>query len=146
MNGECLPSTMPLNAKQAGASYEAQFTADALKRGLNVLQPFGDYLPYDLIVENKRAETFRVQVKGTTHKQKGKNNAYRTTAASGNHRIGKNKITPDKADVLALYVAPVNVWYHIPVEKGAAATVTVRPVTESSGQYEVWKNAWNTYF
>ena len=87
---------MPLNAKQAGASYEAQFTADALKRGLNVLQPFGDYLPYDLIVENKRAETFRVQVKGTTHKQKGKNHAYRTTAASGNHRIGKNKITPDK--------------------------------------------------
>ena len=117
-----------------------------MKRGLNVLHPYGDYLPYDMIVENKRNETFRVQIKGTAYKQKGKNNVYRVTAASGNQRTGKNKITKEKADVLAVYVAPVDVWYHIPVEKVAAATVSVRPVTESRGQYEVWKNAWNTYF
>jgi len=134
------------NAKQAGAAHEAQFAADALHRGLNVLQPFGDYLPYDLIVENKKHKTFRVQVKGTAHRQKGKIETFRITASYGSTRLGKNKIGREQADVLAVYVAPATTWYHIPIDKLASATVNMRPTKESAGQYEVWKNAWNVYF
>lgn len=137
---------MPYNAKQAGASYEALFAAEALRRGLNVLQPFGDYLAYDLIVENKRNKITRVQVKGTTHKQTGRNSTYKISASSGNCKSGKTKITEDKADVIAIYVAPVDIWYHVPTKHVKAATMTMRPVSDSKAQYEIWRDAWNTYF
>jgi len=137
---------MAHNSKQLGAAWEARFTADALKRGLNVLQPIGDYLPYDLMVENKRDDTYRVQVKGTSYRQTGKKDIYRISAVSGNSKIGKRAITKEQVDVLAIFVVPLTTWYHIPIEKITASAVYVRPVEGSSAQYEVWKEAWNTYF
>ena len=134
------------NAKRKGAAGEAQFAADALSRGLNVLQPYGDFLSYDLIVENSEGKVFRVQVKTTAHKQKGKTNTYRVTAARGNKRIGKNKLTSRDTDILAVYVVPVKTWYHIPVENVTCAAVHMRPTEKSSAQYEVWKEAWNVYY
>ena len=112
------------NSKRKGAAGEAQFAATALSRGLNVLQPYGDFLSYDLIVENSEGKLFRVQVKTTAHKQKGKINTYRITAAKGNMRLGKNKLTV--ADV-------------------TCAAVHMRPTEKSSAQYEIWKEAWNVY-
>ena len=136
----------PTNGKRAGASYEAVFIAEAMKRGLNVLEPRGDFLPYDVLVENRHGGLIRVQIKGTTYKQKGKIETYRVTASKGKTRTGKYMITKDDADVLAVYVAPVDSWFHIPVEYLMSAAVHLRPtIEESKGQYQVWLNAWNVY-
>lgn len=138
-----------MKGKRAGAAYEAQFTADALSRGLNVLQPFGDFLPYDLLVENQHGRLTRVQVKGTTYKQRGKINTYRISAGKEGVKTKKRrvkvKLTTADADVLAVYTAPDKIWYHIPLEYLSSISVHLRPTEKSSAQYEVWKEAWNVY-
>jgi len=131
--------------KREGASYEALFTSEALSRGLNVLQPFGDFLPYDLLVENQHGQLIRVQVKGTTYKQKGKKNTYHMTVGKSAGYKSKVKLSKEDADVLAAYAAPDKTWYHIPLEHLKSITVHLRPTEKSSAQYEVWKEAWNVY-
>lgn len=130
-----------------GAAYEARFVSAALKRGLDVSRPSGDYLPYDLLVESMAGGAWRrVQVKGTTHEQKGKSKTYRITAATGNSRVGKNKITLAHCDVLSVYVDPLDLWYHVPIQFVRAATVNVRPVKGSKAQYERWRDAWDVFY
>jgi len=132
--------------KRAGATYEAVFIAEAMRRDLNVLEPRGDFLPYDVLVENKHGGLIRVQIKGTTYKQKRKIDTYRITASKGKTRTGKHMITKADADVLAVYVAPADSWFHIPVEYLTGAAVHLRPtIKESKGQYQVWLDAWNVY-
>tara|TARA_R110000824_G_scaffold42464_1_gene125026 strand:- start:131 stop:529 length:399 start_codon:yes stop_codon:yes gene_type:complete len=122
------------------------FIAEAMKRGLHVLEPRGDFLPYDVLVENRHGGLIRVQIKGTTYKQKGKIETYRVTASKGKTRTGKHVITKADADVLAVYVAPEDSWFHIPVEHLSGASVHLRPtIKESKGQYQVWLSAWNVY-
>jgi|10_taG_2_1085330.scaffolds.fasta_scaffold22453_2 hypothetical protein len=132
-------------SKKQGASFEARFTADAIARGFDVLEPAGDYLGYDRIAVNDRGETFRVQVKGTSYKQKGKQ-SYKILAATGRGGLQKNILTVDDADILALYVEPVETWYMIPIEKLTSKSVLVSPSDEKSvGRYETWREAWNVF-
>lgn len=44
--------------KQKGEATEAIIIAELLKRGLHVLRPFGDNLPFDLVVYNKEKNLF----------------------------------------------------------------------------------------
>ena len=141
-----LPLTMARSSRQLGSAWEAQFTADALKRGLHVLHPFGDYLPYDLVVQNPKKKNIRVQVKGTQSQMKGKPNTYRITASCGNSTMGRTRMSKEQTDVLAIYVEPCNLWYHIPVEKVNAMAVNLCTNENSTAQYEIWREAWNTYF
>lgn len=130
-------------SKKDGASHEARFTALALARGFDVMSPVGDYLPYDRIVLNSAGESFRVQVKGTAHRQKGKQ-SYKIVAATGSET--KKRISADDADVLAAYVVPADAWYLIPVGKINSVGVYLSPLDESSvGKYEPWRDAWNVF-
>lgn len=130
--------------KQRGATYEAIFIAEAMKKGLNVLEPRGDFLSYDVIVENSHKVLHRVQIKGTNCLQKGKHLTYKVQAVHGKDKI---KVTKKEADYLAAYVVPAETWYHIPVENLTSISVTLRPdIPESKGQYAIWKEAWNVYY
>jgi len=134
-------------SKQMGATYEAIFIAEAMKRGFNVLEPRGDFLSYDVVLENPHKVLHKVQIKGTTCLQKGKHLTYKVLAASGNSRYKKNIVTKDTADFLAAYVVPAKTWYHIPAENITSISVSLRPdVPSSKGQYEIWKEAWNVYY
>ena len=131
--------------KKQGASYEARFTAEALAKGFEVMEPAGDYLIYDRTVVNGSDETFRVQVKGTTYVQKGKQ-SYKVLAASGKGGVAKVILTPDQVDVLAVYVDPAETWYFIPVSKITSKSVYLSPTDSSSvGKYETWRDAWNVF-
>jgi hypothetical protein len=44
--------------KQKGEATEAIIIAELLRRGLNVLKPIGDNLPFDLVVFNSQTNTF----------------------------------------------------------------------------------------
>jgi len=131
-------------AKKDGASHEARFTAEALMLGFDVLDPIGDYLPYDRLLLNSRGEAFKVQVKGTRHRQKGKQ-SYKLIAATGKSGT-KVLLSPDECDVFAAYVVPAEAWYLIPVEKLTAKSVCLSPQNESSvGKYEPFRDAWNVF-
>jgi len=131
------------NTKRRGSQYEAAFVVQALKRGLDILEPVGDYMPYDLMVQNVDKRIQRVQVKGTSSPIKGKP-GYKVIAASGN--ATKTPLSPDEVDVLAAYVEPEDVWYVIPIRKlGGGVSVYLNPHSKVNGRYEVWKEAWNVF-
>lgn len=131
------------NTKRRGSQYEAAFVTQALKRGLDILEPYGDYMPYDIMVQNADGRIQRVQVKGTSSQIKNKP-GYKVIAASGN--ATKTPINPDEVDVLAAYVEPEDVWYLIPVVKLTGnVSVYLNPHSKVNGRYEVWKEAWNVF-
>ena len=131
------------NTKRRGSQYEAAFVVQALKRGLDILEPVGDYMPYDLMVQNVDKRIQRVQVKGTSSQIKNKP-GYKVIAASGN--ATKTPINPEEVDVLAAYVEPEDTWYLIPVVKLTGnVSVYLNPNTKQNGRYEVWKEAWNVF-
>ena len=96
---------MANESKKQGASYEARFTAEALARGFDVMEPVGDYLVYDRIVVNKSDDTFRVQVKGTSYVQPGKV-SYKVLAASGKGGVSKAKDGLREAHMDVLVAVP----------------------------------------
>ena len=131
------------NTKRRGSQYEALFVAQALKRGLDILEPYGDYMPYDVMVQNADGRIQRVQVKGTGARIKGKP-GFKIIAASGN--TTKAPINPGEVDVLAAYVEPEDVWYLIPVVKLTGnVSVYLNPHSKVNGKYEVWQEAWNVF-
>jgi hypothetical protein len=131
------------NTKRRGSQYEAAFVTQALKRGLDILEPYGDYMPYDIMVQNADGRIQRVQVKGTGARIKGKP-GFKIIAASGN--TTKTPINPEEVDVLAAYVEPEDVWYLIPVVKLTGnVSVYLNPHSKVNGRYEVWKEAWNVF-
>ena len=132
-----------MNTKRRGSQYEAAFVTQALKRGLDILEPVGDYMIYDLMVSNSAGRIQRVQVKGTSSQIKNKP-GYKVIAASGN--LKKVPLNPDEVDVLAVYVEPCDVWYLIPVRKlDGGVSVYLNPATKVNAKYEVWKEAWNVF-
>jgi|TARA_Y100001970_G_scaffold112626_2_gene140530 hypothetical protein len=134
---------MSTNAKRRGSQYEAAFVTQALKRGLDVLEPYGDYMPYDVMVQNDEGRIQRVQVKGTSANIKNKP-GYKVIAASGNSQ--KRPIKGEEVDVLAAYVEPEDCWYLIPIRKiEGGVSVYLNPNTKLNGRYEVWKEAWNVF-
>ena len=136
---------MANQSKKEGAGYESRFTSDAIARGFDVLEPAGDYLTYDRVVVNQSGETFRVQVKGTSSRQKGKQ-SFKVLAATGCGGRVKKLLTEDDADVLAAFVAPASAWYFIPVAKLTSKNVVVSPLDPRSvGKYEPYREAWNVF-
>ena len=132
-----------MNLKRRGSQYEAAFATQALKRGLDILEPYGDYIPYDVMVQNGDGLILRVQLKGTGNQIKNKP-GYKVIAATGNST--KTPINPDEVDVLAAYVEPEDTWYVIPVVKlKGNVSVYLNPNTKRNGRYEVWKEAWNVF-
>jgi len=132
-----------MNPKRRGSQYESAFVTQALKRGLDILEPYGDYMPYDVMVQNADGRIQRVQVKGTGSQIKGKP-GYKIVAASGN--TTKVPLSPDAVDVLAAYVELEDTWYLIPAKKlDGNISVYLNPNTKQNGRYEVWKEAWNVF-
>lgn len=129
--------------KKQGSAYEAQFIADALGHGLDVIAPFGDYLPYDLLTTCDGKKFLRVQIKGTTYLQPKKMPVYKVCAGTGQNK--KTKLTDQTVDIVACWVAPATTWYHVPVEHISGVSLYLAPTRKSKGKYEVWKEAWNVY-
>ena len=136
--------------KRTGSIYEQQFSLDALKNGLEVFTPIGDYLPQDCIVMNSAGRTFRVQVKGTGVLIEDKRNngglgRYMITSASG--KKVKETIDCTKVDTLAAYIEPVNAWYIIPcMDLDNAIRISLYPHnTKSKAKYERFLNNWNAF-
>ena len=125
--------------------YEQIFVVEAMRRGLNVHMTFGDYLNYDVLVTNDKSEMFRVQIKGT---EKMIRKGYRIDVCQTKN---KQKVGLDcgSIEVLACYLADVDVWYLMPCEeiwRPKKRTLRFWPHIENGkGLTEHYREAWEIF-
>ena len=118
----------------------------AASEGISVAKPYGDSHRYDFLVQHGR-RLLRVQVKSAFTRPK---NAfgYRVIVArmmpSHKHAICYSR---DEIDFVVCFIAPVDAWYIIPVEKlGRRQGVHVFPNGQGqrmAGLYEDYREAWH---
>lgn len=58
-----------MNTKNKGNIGEAKVIADLVAKDFDVAQPFGDNLPFDLLVIDNKLKVYKVQVKYSSQKQ-----------------------------------------------------------------------------
>jgi PD-(D/E)XK nuclease superfamily protein len=116
----------------------------ALERGFGVSKPFGDSLPYDVIVDSAPLVTgpgrlSRVQVRCTHTVRGGKFRVYLTCCPS------RHILNCNDADFLAAFVGPYDAWYIIPlsatVPRGSICLFPQHP--NSRGHFEPCREAWD---
>ena len=130
----------PRNHKLEGSYYEQLFAAEALKRGIAVSWPVGDYLGFDAIIGE--GKTFaRIQVKGT----RGSRGRDKVNYAFHFGR-GVDKKGAATFDYLAGRVEhrDYGCWYIVPKEELVGIkTVKVYPhIPRSKSRYHPYRNAW----
>lgn len=122
------------DAKKRGEWVELQFMARAQSHGLNVLQPWGDSLQYDFIVEHN-GRFHRVQVKSTSR--------HGECGYDCNTRHGQGLIYhAGKVDYFAVFVLPEDLWYIIPFRAIAKRGIRVNPRRPGS-KYSRYMEAWH---
>ena len=133
--------------KRDGNLYEQIFFAEALKHGLEVFPPLGDYLPVDCLVMNTAGRVFKVQIKGTAHtsKENRENPRYIVTTAFG--RDSKASIDCTKVDVVVVYLADINFFYIIPCMAidGAKRISLYALDSDSKAKHEKYREAWELF-
>ena len=135
--------------KRDGSLYEQIFFAEALKHGLEVFPPLGDYLPIDCLVMNSAGRVFKVQIKGTGKvticpKNKG-SGRYKITASCGS--LKKQPLDCTKVDVLAAYIEDLELWYLVPcMALDNALTLGFYPnIPDSKGKHEKFRENWDLF-
>src|SRR5271155_2003630 len=138
-------SSMPKfrNFKERGEWVEAQFIAEALRRGYTVLKPWGDSQPFDVAI-NFGSRIVRVQVKSTTYRV---GTGYRCEFER-NRR--SSPYTLEQVDFFAACIIPENAWYLIPARalvngdqlKKGPMLCPVEPLEKNRYLYESYREAW----
>lgn len=132
--------------KLRGELAELAFMYRAASQGIAVAKPYGDSHPYDFLIQHG-SRLLRIQVKSTFKTPYGK---YRygfqvIVARSDARRV--NPYTADEIDFVAAFLAPLDIWYIIPVEKlGRRRAIRLYP--EGKGQpfgglFEEYLDAWD---
>ena len=93
-----------MNKKQQGNWAEMAVIKEFLKNDFKVSIPFGDNASYDLIIEDKKGQLYKVQVKSTSYEKRKDVYAFKTTK----NRINTNQsfkihYTQNEVDFFALY-------------------------------------------
>jgi PD-(D/E)XK endonuclease len=131
----------PLNPKAKGELGELAFMHKAASLGFGVARPHGDNELYDFIVDS--GERFwRVQVKTTC---KVHDHRYQTSSRHG-LGIRTRPYTGKEIDFIVAYIAPLGIWYVIPVKRVAASTaLSFYPsgCRQGSGRFEPYREAWH---
>ena len=129
--------------KERGEWVEAQFIAEALRRGYTVLKPWGDSQPFDVAI-NFGNRVVRVQVKSTTFRV---GTGYRCELER-NRR--SSPYTLKQVDLFAAYILPRDIWYLIPawalvngdhLKKGPMLC-PMQPLEKDRYLYEGYREAW----
>ena len=142
-------SAMRSTNKKVGCIYEQAFFVEALRHGLDVFQPVGDYLPVDCLTMNGAGKVFKVQIKGSSKvmvdPKRDVIGRYKVVTSSGQY--AKTPIDCTKVDIVACYCAADNAWYLIPcMEIDSAKTISLAPHNpKSKGKHEKYREAWEIF-
>lgn len=93
-----------MNKKQQGNWAEIAVIKEFLKNDFKVSIPYGDNASYDLIIEDKSGQLYKVQVKSTSYEKRKNVYAFKTVK----NRINTNQsfkvhYTQNEVDFFALY-------------------------------------------
>jgi hypothetical protein len=120
--------------KRRGESAEAEFIARATRLGFAALTPWGECNRYDVAIDHGRG-FWRIQVKLTAFACRSR---YHLVLS-----ISGVTYTPAEIDFLAGYIAPLNLWYIIPIEEVASLTgVSLSPHSRRETKYNKYREAW----
>jgi hypothetical protein len=134
------------NHKLRGELAELAFMYRASGEGIAVAKPYGESHPYDFLVQHK-SRLLRVQVKSTFLPPHGRGRfGFRVVVGWGaSHRA--THYTIDQIDILAAFIAQLDIWYLIPVEKlGHRRLIFLYPQGRKmpfGGLYEEYREAWH---
>jgi PD-(D/E)XK endonuclease len=131
----------PLNRKARGAVGELAFAQKAASLGFGVAKPYADNERYDFILDS--GERFwRVQVK-TIWQVHG--HLYQTSVTHG-HGVNTRSYTASEIDFVVVYLAPLDIWYVIPVNCVTGSTsLCFYPsgCRHDGGRLEPYREAWH---
>jgi hypothetical protein len=129
--------------KERGEWVEAQFIAEALRRGYTVLKPWGDSRAFDVAL-SFGSRIVRVQVKSTICRV---GTGYRCHLER-NRR--SSPYTLKQVDFFAAWIVPENLWYLIPARalvngdhlKKGPMLCPMQPLEKDRYLYEGYREAW----
>ena len=124
---------MNLTTKTQGIIGEAQVLAKFESLGIPVSIPFGDNLPYDMIIDIK-GKLYKIQVKTSTQSKEGK-----TTFEIKKNRINTqnnyiNYYNKNEVDYYALYAINRQEFYLVPFEEAGNSSIYIRYDLPKNGQ------------
>jgi hypothetical protein len=136
--------------KLRGELAELAFMYRASGEGIAVAKPYGDSHPYDFLVQHG-SRLLRIQVKSTFKKTGARGRfgfqvivSHRRGRANGK---GLSLYDRSEIDFIAAFVAPLEVWYLIPIEKlGGRRAISLYPAGSRlrlAGLYEEYREAWD---
>jgi PD-(D/E)XK endonuclease len=110
-----------VNSKDKGNVGEAKVLADLISKGIDIAQPFGDNLPFDLLAIDQHLNIYKIQVKYLTLKD-GKVTLRNQRWSSNTKRNYVEKYTKAEVDVFAVYVPNLNRLIYVPASFVTSST------------------------
>jgi len=133
------------DASRHGEMGELAFILKATSLGLTPSRPYGDRRPYDFLLECGSC-VLRIQVKSVFTNRPGYQYRFPVSVCQHN-RSGSVAYNSGDIDFIVAYVAPLNIWYVIPVKALLGRKViNVYPVGKKrrdAGIYESYREAWH---
>ncbi len=106
-----------MGTKRTGDVSEVTVILKVLKRGWNPLEPVGDRLPYDLVIEHG-GKFVRIQVKTAWYKEHVDNYVVDSRLTKTNRKVMKRSKYPKGAfDFVIAYIQEKDVCYVIPLKE-----------------------------
>jgi len=131
--------------KVVGEYAELCFLQKAARLGLVVSKPYGESMPYDMVVDHG-TRLNRIQVKSTAHKSTShaQYDCYRIITCRDVRRRSR-VYNASEIDFVAAYIVPQDAWYLIPVGAlNGQETIMVFPNTTSTrSKWEKYREAWH---
>ena len=107
---------MEINTKQKGDIAEQAAILKALKLGWEVLRPFGDRLPYDLVFD-VNGKLVKVQVKAAWFDhQKGNYVVDNRRTKTNRRQMVRENYQENDFDIALIYLEQIDIFYVMPVE------------------------------
>lgn len=136
------PSLLAVQGEQA----ECAFVLRAMQHQLIVCKPYGNFTPFDFVVQARRSACgrprpgsplWRVQVKssfGIFH-----DSAYKISTQTCGHPYSSSDV-----DFFAAWIVPCDAWYIVPAKAiGRSRSVGFFPhVPRTRSKYEQYREAW----
>ena len=135
-----------MDTKQKGDIAEHAVALYALKQGWGVLQPIGDRLPYDLVLDVD-GTLIRVQVKSAWRNAKSGNHVVDNRRTKTNRRVMKRSAyRKEDFDFAVAFLEDSEIFYIFPVEVFIGYKSEIHMVESSKRQRKPksapYRNAW----
>ena len=122
------------------------FILKAASLGITPSKPYGDRHRYDFLVQHGQ-RLLRIQVKSVFSTRTSGSAFGYPVAVSRHGRKGRAAYRPDEVDFIAVFVAPHDAWYLIPVDVlSGRKFINLYPgghKRKDAGRFEHYREAWH---